>query len=213
MKRHVFPAGLFLIVLLISPVFSVSAQEYSVEFQVEIYLDGTGKIISYSPIPGSSWESYGEYQATLFSGKSPVSSSNFSADFLLLTDPPIETSEAIGLVKLPAGNGLPDRIDILSPNGNLVLSERISVCNKDSLCQSPEENRLSCPSDCLGLPDGLCEPDLAGCDSDCENLADSDCLRVGESKGGVNLSLFLSILLGIAVFLAYYLYSWKKARL
>jgi|GEM_PF-6770452 len=210
MKGQVFPAILFLIVLLVSPVF---ATEYSIEFQVAIYPDGTGKVISYSPVPGSSWESYGEYRAILFSGKSQVSSSNFSADFLLLTDPPTETEEAIGLVKLPAGNGLPDRIDILSPNGNLVLSERISVCNSDSLCQSPEENRLSCPGDCLGLQDGLCEPDFSGCDPDCEKGADSDCLRIEESKSGVNLSIFISIILGIAAFLAYYLYSWRRARL
>lgn len=213
MKKQFFPAILVLLALLSYPAFSVSAQEYSLEVQVAIYPDGTGKIISYSPIPKTPWESGGEYRAILLAGGSRVSYSNFSAEFLLLTDPPTETEEAIGIVKLQAGTALPDRIDIVSPEGKLILSEAISVCNGDSLCQGPGENRISCPGDCLGVADFLCEPDLAGCDPDCEKEADSDCLRVGESKSGVNLSLFLSILLGIAVFLAYYLYSWKKARL
>ncbi|MFH0962173.1 MAG: hypothetical protein V1820_05835 [archaeon] len=185
MRLDILQAACILASLLLLPAFSAEFLEQVLEIELSLNQNGSANLLAYSIVPAaSSSESLGSYRIVLSAGGTEISEVNFSAEFLLLTDPPEEVPESFAVARLPIGNAsTPDLLEIFSPEGKLLLSEKIALCNADGLCSSGE-NALSCPSDCpAGGRDSLCQPDAPGCDPDCEKAVDSNCGAALEKVG------------------------------
>jgi len=121
-------------------------------------------------------ESKGEYYIKILDqNNNSVYLTNFSANFIIFSDPPIITNETQVLIIIPYYENM-RKFEVYEYN-NLILSGQIpSFCNKNTICEAGE-NYLSC-SDCKSnAKDGICNREKGdGCDFDCIEGLDSDCV-------------------------------------
>lgn len=195
----------------------------SIEAEISVYPNDTAILRSYyaSPVSSSIFgekletEEGSRYLARLVKDGQAFSETNFSPSFLILTDPPEETPEAVVLLILPIeSRAIPDGLEVFSPSGKRLVSERLYLCDNDGSCLG-RENSLSCPSDCFpGGSDGFCEADSAGCDPDCEKGFDAGCIEKtkGQKEDGDNpvAQLFAVVAVLASIFLAMRFFSQKR---
>ena len=128
----------------------------------------------------------GEYKMDILNqAEEKLYERNFSVGFFILTDPPTLTNESEVLLKVPYNPNM-RRLEVYKGE-KLLFSSEINLCNRDGLCQTENENYLSCPKDCpLEKTDEFCIKEEDGtCDPDCLEGVDPDCKE--NSNTGVYL--------------------------
>jgi hypothetical protein len=122
--------------------------------------------------------------------------------FYVMTDPPHRTEAVPVSVTMLYNDNWRD-LQVYH-NGSLIFQKSIEgyFCNGDSVCGPPEENAVSCPSDCPpGSADGWCQPFQDGaCDPDCLSGLDPDCGQAWWPWAAAG-AIIVIIMVGLALYL------------
>ena len=154
------------------------------------------QITDYSIEMGSSGEMYaefGEYNIMLLDQNKTLLKTlyfNTMVDRIYDSPKPVPITSKIGYVRFDYYSEM--RYLIIRKNETLLKTVDLETyfCNKNSVCNSPTENHLTCPDDCPAyVKDGYCSQISTDgkCDPDCGNRWDKDC-PIDETTNAVIVS-------------------------
>jgi hypothetical protein len=195
---------------------SVSLAENILYIVGTVYPNDSVEINQLNIVPGipTRYILPGNYRIDLRSeGGQLIASRNISVKFFLYADPPIPVNQSIVMMRVPY-NPKMKTLEVYHGE-NKIYSLDIELCNYDSLCQSLQENLISCPSDCppnqkdglcLNRPDGLCDPD-------CFEGVDPDCNKAPDNARSNKPPISAYIVLGTTAIIAGILIIWNIRKL
>jgi len=168
--------GALLVVLMVSAL--VSAEQI-IDISMTVQQDGNASLDEIKLVEGrpTFYIKPGEYSLILTgsSGKI-IKRTDLSLDYIIYSDPPIRINTSFLKLKIPYS---PEMKQLkFYKKDRLLLSAEINFCNSNGKCETEQESFQTCPKDCpleskdemcLGLADGVCDPDCAsGVDPDCQ---------------------------------------------
>jgi len=176
-SKKVFTAYIFLISFFIIILSQTAHSETVLSLDLTIYKNDTAYLNNIKLLEGRAtpYISSGDYSLKITDNSENILFEHaINLVFALLSDPPIERDYADLSLRIPFNNNM--KKIILEKNGTDIFSSLINLCNNNNFCD-PNEDYLSCPSDCpLDKKDGICIKDADGiCDPDCLPGVDPDC--------------------------------------
>jgi hypothetical protein len=143
-------ACIFLIAVLVSwNIFLIGVKAEEVLFLMfTIYKNDTLSIndLKVTDAPSLLPKDEGDYKIEITNNKDEtIFSSRMEVQFLILSDPPIETNESLIMLKMPWNENM-EKIKFYHSDNLIHL---IELCNKNGQCEHEiGENSINCPQDC-----------------------------------------------------------------
>lgn len=132
--------------------------EQTCRISFKFFINGTVDLEELAILPGESENPYSfealPYSLRLISKNNLiVYSTDFNANFLILTDPPQLLNETTVIKKVPCIDNQTIKLEIFNKKQNkIIFTAYLSdfICNKNNLCEANlGENSANCPEDCL----------------------------------------------------------------